>query len=207
MDEKEPQVAPILVEIAVAVIAFLIILTLIGVYLEAVWTWYGAVLGFLYGLWGRIRISVAVVVTLLNIGMIGFIFVVLGRFFPLKRQMPVFIVPGEGKPFVPSVPIEKTVDDEWQEIRKLIDSENPSEWNMAVLRTDSLLDIVLQRLGHEGTTTKERLDRADPTLLPSLDRLYSAHRLRNMIAHEPLEQHTKETIIQALRSYQQGLKE
>jgi len=53
----------------------------------------------------------------------------------------------------------------------------------------------------------QRLKIVDPTTLPSLDEVWSAHRLRNMIAHDPLEQHTRETIMAALRSYKRALKD
>jgi hypothetical protein len=78
---------------------------------------------------------------------------------------------------------------------------------MAVIRADALLEDVLMHLGYEGATLAERLKIIDASQMPSLDRVWSAHRLRNMIVHDPLEQHTKETIIQALRSYEQALKE
>jgi len=43
--------------------------------------------------------------------------------------------------------------------------------------------------------------------MPSLDRVWSAHRLRNAIAHDPMTEHTKEIIINALRAYQDALRE
>ena len=72
---------------------------------------------------------------------------------------------------------------------------------MAILRADALLDDALQHMKQEGTTVKERLDHMDPTQMPSRERVYSAHRLRNMIAHDPTISHTKETITHALASY------
>ncbi|MEK7082402.1 MAG: hypothetical protein AAB915_01875, partial [Patescibacteria group bacterium] len=56
-------------------------------------------------------------------------------------------------------------------------------------------------------TLADRLKVADPETLPSLDTLWSAHRLRNAIAHDPLEQHTKDSIIYSLRAYETALKE
>ena len=53
----------------------------------------------------------------------------------------------------------------------------------------------------------ERLKIVDPGKLPSLERVWSAHRLRNLIVHGPLEAHPKETIAYALQSYELALRE
>ena len=70
-----------------------------------------------------------------------------------------------------------------------------------------IVDDVLQDLRYEGPTLADRLRIVDPTKLPSLERIWSSHRLRNIIAHEPLEQHPRETIIEALRAYEQGFRD
>lgn len=92
-------------------------------------------------------------------------------------------------------------------VKGLMNSSNPSDWNMAVLEADALLDDALQHLGYEGDSVTERLKIVDPTVIKSLDRVFSAHRLRNMIAHEPLAQHPKEMIIHAIQSYEAVLQE
>ena len=78
---------------------------------------------------------------------------------------------------------------------------------MAVIRADGLLDSALLDRGYEGETVADRLKIVDSTKMPSLERVWSAHRLRNLIVHGPLEAHPKETIVYALRSYELALKE
>lgn len=209
-DEKpkeETSVAAVLIEIAVAAAAFLLALALFGGYLEAIYEGYLRFLEWFDVLWARVGIVIVVIVTMLNVGLVGFILVTLRKFFALDKRPPTFIVPGEGPRKVRAVPIEKEVSDEWQEIKKIAGSDNPSEWNMAVLRADAILDDVLQHMGHEGNTVKERLDTVDPMILPSYDRVVSAHRLRNMVAHDPTIAHTKETIDHALASFELAFKE
>lgn len=205
--EGETSVATVLIEIAVAAAAFLLALALFGGYLEAIYEGYLRFLERFDALWARAGIVVVVIVTMLNIGLIGFIIVTMRKFFALDKRLPTFIVPGEGPRKVRAVPIEKEVSDEWRQIKKFADSDNPSEWNMAILRADAILDDVLQHMGHEGNTVKERLDTVDPTILPSYDRVLSAHRLRNMVAHDPTIAHTRETIDHALASFEQAFKE
>lgn len=152
--------------------------------------------------WQRINFTLSLLFSAGNLFLLGFIIFTVRRHAALRR-----VVPREEALPVHIVAPQEEVRESWTHIKELANSENPSDWNMAVLRADALLDDMLTHLGYEGTTLAERLKIVDPVKLPSIERIWSAHRLRNMIAHDPLEQHTKETIIHALRSYEQALKE
>ena len=207
-ERRTPEVWDWLTEIAAATVIFLLGLALFGYYLLWGYDWYRIILERLHALWEMIRPVMMVISILVSIGLFGFIVVIFRRFTALSPDLPLMVRGGIGGiTAVKTVPVEKEVSDEWQEVMKLVDSQNSSDWNMAVLRADVLLDDVLQYLKHEGKTVRERLDRVDPTMVPSLDQVVSAHRLRNVIAHDPTIQYRKETLIQALRSYEQGLRE
>ena len=207
MDEKKSS-SSVFVEIIVAVVIVLIVFGIFGVYLGVAFDWYSRAIGSLYTGWGGVRRVLEIAVILLSMGAAGFIMVILGRFYRLRDNIrKSFLPPGPEEPSAHTAALQSETARGWEEIRALANSSNPSDWNMAVMRADALLDDILAREGYEGATIAERLRVADPTRIPSLDRLWSAHRLRNMIAHDPLEQHTKETIIAALRSYETALKE
>jgi hypothetical protein len=210
MDDKggsDTRISTILIEIALAVLAFLAVLAVFGAYLREIYDWYLRFLEWIYALWAVIGTGTAVMVSILNIGLIVFIVITLRKFWDLDARLPTFISSGEGPRRVRAVPIETEIGEEWREVKKLAATDNPSEWNMAVLRADAMLDDLLQHMGHEGNTVKERLDKVDPTILLSYDRAVSAHRLRNMIAHDPIVAHTRETIDHALRSYELAFRE
>ncbi len=95
----------------------------------------------------------------------------------------------------------------WQDIKTLMASANPSDWNMAILRADSQLDNTLDDMGYEGDTLADRLKIVDPTKITSMDRVWSAHRLRNTIAHDPLQVYTREMMTHAFDSYEIAFKE
>ena len=115
---------------------------------------------------------------------------------------------GNGEtPPVHMVPIDSEVRSNWEEIRTLAKSENPSDWNMAIIRADALMDDALMHLGYDGETMGDRLKIMDPVQMPSLDRVWAAHRVRNIIVHDPMTVHTKETIVNALRAYQDAFRE
>ena len=202
-----PDVWTWLGEIAIAAAIFVVVVFLLGYYFQVGYGWYGAIIERLYDFWASIRTVIMVVVVLVSIGLVGFMVVIYRRFYTLKMKLPLLISGVKGITAAKPAAAEKEIANEWEEVKKLGGSENPSDWNMAVLRADSLLDEVLQYLGHEGTTVRERLDKVDPTMVPSIDRLSSVHRLRNIIAHDPTIPHTKETLAQALRSYEQGFRE
>ena len=110
-------------------------------------------------------------------------------------------------PALAAVLPQKEIQENWDQIRGLLNSDNASDWNIALLRADALFDDLLLHLGYVGDGFAERLKLVSLASLPSLDEIWSAHRLRNMIAHDPVQSHTKETISYALKSYEQGFRE
>ncbi len=112
------------------------------------------------------------------------------------------------RPHQQPITATEEVGDVWKQVQTFRNSENPAEWNMAVLRADALLDEMLQQSGYtEGETMADRLRVVDPTRIRSLDAVWSAHRLRNSIAHDPRIEHTKETVNHAINAYEQALRE
>lgn len=140
----------------------------------------------------------------LDLLLIAFAVTVLYKYFNLYMT-PVIAPPKP--PEIHVVSPDSEVVANWERIRELANSSNPSDWNMSILRADAILDDMLQHKGYQGETMADRLKILDPATLPSLDRVWSAHRLRNTIAHDPTTEHTKEIIINALRAYQDALRE
>ncbi|HVZ11090.1 MAG TPA: hypothetical protein VG941_01570 [Candidatus Paceibacterota bacterium] len=73
--------------------------------------------------------------------------------------------------------------DRWQEILAHLDSNNESEWKVAIIEADKLVDDVLKN-SFAGETMGERLMNIDKTQLLSIDGLWEAHKIRNRLAHE-----------------------
>lgn len=201
--DSDSKLSTITADITVAVLILLIALAFFGFYIDRILEWYRSLLEWFYSRdWDTIRRALTIIFTAINIGLAAIIIYAVRKIYELRHK----VISEEAKEIHVAVPKEE-VRESWEHIRELANSSNSSDWNMAVLRADALLDDALRHLGYEGTTMAERLKIVDPTKLQSLDRIWSAHRLRNMIAHDPLEQHTRETIIHALKSYEQALKE
>jgi hypothetical protein len=65
-----------------------------------------------------------------------------------------------------------------------IGSDNPSDWRLAILEADIILDELLSELGYTGDTIGDKLKKAHRGDFKSLDHAWEAHRIRNAIAHE-----------------------
>lgn len=141
---------------------------------------------------------------ILDLLLIAFSVSILYKYFNLYMT-PTILPPKPPEIHVVSPNSEVAVN--WERIRELANSSNPSDWNMSILRADAILDDILQHKGYQGEGMADRLKIMDSATLPSLDRVWSAHRLRNTIAHDPVTEHSKEIIINALRAYQDALRE
>ena len=206
-DEKKSADNHLAHEVALVSIIIAIIGGVSGLYFMGLLDWYRDMLSWLYLLWSAMRRTLEIITILLSLGLVGFIFSILRRFYALREKLRRDLLAPAAQGSAHTVAVEREAGANWEEIRALADSANPSDWNMAVLRADALLDDVLGRRGYAGTTIAERLQIVDASVIPSVDMVRSAHRIRNMIAHDPLQQHTRDTIIHALRSYEAAFKE
>jgi hypothetical protein len=95
----------------------------------------------------------------------------------------------------------------WSEIRGHLDSPRESEWKIAVLEADKLVDDSLARAGFSGGSFGDRLTNIAPGVLVSLDGLWWAHKIRNRLAHE-MDYFLRYTEAkQAVAYYEQALNE
>lgn len=65
-----------------------------------------------------------------------------------------------------------------------IRSDNPSEWRLAIIEADIVLEEILEESGYAGTTIGEKLKSASPTSFTTLQDAWDAHLVRNKIAHQ-----------------------
>ncbi len=86
---------------------------------------------------------------------------------------------------IPSLPEEtKPKNDKWERILTHIGSDNSSDWRLAILEADIVLDELLDYLGYVGDTIGDKLKKANPGDFRTIDMAWEAHKIRNAIAHE-----------------------
>jgi len=97
----------------------------------------------------------------------------------LKATPNIFLtkIPIEGQ-------LEKTKNDRWDKILQYINSHNASDWRLAILEADNMLDDLTKKLGYQGENLGERLKSVDASVFSTIDYAWEAHRVRNKIAHE-----------------------
>lgn len=72
----------------------------------------------------------------------------------------------------------------WENIIDNLNSTNEAGWRLAIMDSDSLLDLMLADLGYEGVGVGERLKNVPREKMRTLDLAWEAHKVRNKIAHE-----------------------
>lgn len=75
--------------------------------------------------------------------------------------------------------------EEWQDIMNHIDSDNESQWKLALIDADKILENLLREHGYDGDGVGGRLKSAEMQGgVRSLQDAWEAHKIRNKIAHE-----------------------
>ncbi len=75
----------------------------------------------------------------------------------------------------------------WGHVEDLVSSPNPSDWRLAIIEADSILEGLLEDKGIPGVGIGERLKNISPGDLSTLQFAWEAHLVRNKIAHEGSE--------------------
>jgi hypothetical protein len=89
--------------------------------------------------------------------------------------------------FVPAdnvEPAKNPMVSKWEKIIKLSESENQSDWRLAIIEADIILDELLEKLQLPGDTMGEKLKAVEKSDFTTIDYAWEAHKARNMIAHE-----------------------
>ncbi len=94
----------------------------------------------------------------------------------------------------------------WLEIEHSVARDNPASWQLAILNADKLLDQALRERRLGGKTMGERMKSAQ-NIWKNANHVWSAHKIRNQLAHETTVHLTYDITLRALAAYKQGLKD
>jgi hypothetical protein len=75
----------------------------------------------------------------------------------------------------------------WERVDHYMTSLNPSDWKIAILEADNILDEIVERLGYKGDTLGERMKAIEPSDFPYLEEAWAAHKFRNELAHRGMD--------------------
>lgn len=123
----------------------------------------------------------------------------LNAVFQKKRTVRIF-------DFLSSVPPTKRLR-RWQVVLEKVESMNASDWKLAVIEADNIVDDIVKRIGYHGTSFGERLLQIEPSDFDNLQNVWEAHKIRNRIAHEAGYALSQNEARQAITLFEKALKE
>ena len=95
------------------------------------------------------------------------------------------------------------INPRWEVVGKYYNSANQSDWKLAILEADIMLYEVLNKSGFSGDSIGEMLKNSDKSKLNSLDDAWSAHKIRNEIAHSGIDYIlSRDTVEKAISQYE-----
>lgn len=94
----------------------------------------------------------------------------------------------------------------WRAIQQGMDFNHPDSVQMAIMKADKLLDKAMRDYGVAGQTMGDRL-KARRGLWSNEDAVWSAHKLRNQVAHEPQVTISKQAARAAMAGFERALKD
>lgn len=94
----------------------------------------------------------------------------------------------------------------WLTVEKQLMKDQPHSYHLAILNADKLLDHALKERGIKGQTMGERMKNLQSTW-SNANAIWTAHKLRNQIAHEQDVHISYDDARRALASFKQALKD
>ena len=73
----------------------------------------------------------------------------------------------------------------WQGVVARTATNDESQWKLAIIEADTILDEAIKQLGFKGKTMGDRMKQIKPGKFPMLEEAWRAHRVRNYIVHDP----------------------
>lgn len=78
----------------------------------------------------------------------------------------------------------KQKNERWERVEQYMTSLNASDWKIAILEADNMLDDIIERMGYKGENLGERMKQIEASDFPYLEEAWQAHKMRNVIAHK-----------------------
>jgi len=95
----------------------------------------------------------------------------------------------------------------WTKITNRLETGLEPEYKLAVIKADSILDNILNRMGFGGEALGERLNKLTVATLPNREQVREAHKIRNNIVHDPDYRLDLDKARRVLEIYEQALRD
>ena len=95
----------------------------------------------------------------------------------------------------------------WSRITGRLETGLESEYKLAVIEADSMLDDILKRMMYAGETLGERLGKLTSATLSNIDDIKESHQTRNNIVHDPDYKLSLDEAKKILATYEQAFRD
>ena len=143
-------------------------------------------------------------ITILSLVIILILLALAFFFFFKAKKIRLSVLERRGMP-LPAGP--EVLSERWQGVIDHLNSDNESEWKLAIIEADKMADDLLIQKGYEGESMAERLSLLDKNELRSLDLLWTAHKVRNRIAHKLDFKINRSEAMRVISYYEEALKD
>jgi len=96
---------------------------------------------------------------------------------------------------------------QWQALVDKLNSDNVSDWKLAIIEADVMLDELVTKMGYQGANLGEKLKSVEPSDFLTLQDAWEAHKVRNAIAHEGGYELTKREARRVLNLFEKVFRE
>lgn len=79
----------------------------------------------------------------------------------------------------------RKITKQWAKTLTRLEAGSESEYKLAIIEVDRMLDDVLKRMGYPGANLEERLSQLTSATLSNIDQIRGAHQIRNNIIRDP----------------------
>ncbi|MEI7425936.1 MAG: hypothetical protein WCK16_03370 [Candidatus Moraniibacteriota bacterium] len=94
----------------------------------------------------------------------------------------------------------------WLKVKAKLKSENESDYKVAIIEADKIIEDLIARMNYAGENMSERLDNITPGQIENIEDLRKAHEVRNRIIHDDSFILTKEEAEKTFDYYEDFLK-
>ncbi len=93
----------------------------------------------------------------------------------------------------------------WDKIEERLETGSLSQYKVAILEADNLVDEILLKIGYQGNNMGERLENVDSKQIEEFDDLKKAHQIRNKIIYDKNFVINKQEAQKAINPYREFL--
>lgn len=77
------------------------------------------------------------------------------------------------------------IERNWGKVMARLETGLESEYKLAVIEADTMMDDILKKMGFAGETLGDRLTKVTTATVPNLMDITKSHQIRNNIVHDP----------------------